>query len=70
VNAAAIPRIRRVRPCAAFVGGRGKWCLECLWRERFHVPRFQQTYCSQCGGAFGPGNYGYSHCEDHQKGGR
>jgi hypothetical protein len=27
--------------------------------------RFQKTYCSQCGGEFGPGDNGYSHCEDH-----
>lgn len=29
-------------------------------------PRFDKTYCSQCGGEFGPGNHGYSHCEDHK----
>lgn len=28
-------------------------------------PRFVRTYCSQCGGEFGPGEHGYSHCEDH-----
>lgn len=28
--------------------------------------RFDETYCSQCGGAFGPGNSGFSHCTDHQ----
>lgn len=27
--------------------------------------RFPETYCSQCGGEFGPGNAGYSHCIDH-----
>lgn len=27
--------------------------------------RFQQVYCSQCGGSFGPGNAGFSHCSDH-----
>jgi len=30
------------------------------------APRFAKTYCSQCGGEFGPGNSGYSHCEDHR----
>jgi hypothetical protein len=30
-------------------------------------PRFDKTYCSQCGGEFGPGNSGYSHCQDHRK---
>jgi hypothetical protein len=27
--------------------------------------KFQRTYCSQCGAEFGPGDHGYSHCEDH-----
>jgi hypothetical protein len=30
-------------------------------------PRFDKTYCSQCGAEFGPGNSGYSHCQDHPK---
>lgn len=29
------------------------------------APRFQQTHCSQCGLAQGPGNSGLSHCSDH-----
>jgi len=28
--------------------------------------KFANTYCSQCGREFGPGNSGYSHCIDHQ----
>ena len=27
--------------------------------------KFQQTFCSSCGREFGPGNHGFSHCEDH-----
>lgn len=27
---------------------------------------FPKTYCSNCGGEFGPGYYGYSHCVDHR----
>lgn len=27
--------------------------------------RFSVTYCSQCGGEFGPGDQGFSHCSDH-----
>jgi hypothetical protein len=27
--------------------------------------RFEKTYCSSCGGEFGPGEHGYSHCSDH-----
>lgn len=29
--------------------------------------RFPNTYCSQCGREFGPGDHGYSHCSDHTK---
>ena len=28
--------------------------------------RFEKTFCSQCGGEFGPGDSGYSHCQDHR----
>lgn len=29
-------------------------------------PRFAKTYCSQCGQEFGPGDSGYSHCDQHE----
>ncbi len=29
------------------------------------MPRFENVSCSQCGEAFGPGDNGFSHCEDH-----
>lgn len=32
----------------------------------FMPPRFTETYCSQCGQTFGPGNHGYSHCSEHK----
>lgn len=28
---------------------------------------FAETFCSQCGGAFGPGDSGYSHCDQHRR---
>ncbi len=28
-------------------------------------PRFANVYCSQCGSDFGPGDNGYSSCDDH-----
>lgn len=31
-----------------------------------YKPKHQVTSCSQCGRDFGPGDAGYSHCEDHQ----
>lgn len=27
--------------------------------------RFQNVFCSQCGQDFGPGEHGFSHCENH-----
>lgn len=29
-------------------------------------PRFANTYCSQCGSDFGPGENGFSRCGDHR----
>ena len=29
------------------------------------MPRFDKTYCSQCGGEFGPRDSGFSHCDQH-----
>ena len=28
--------------------------------------KFSKTFCSQCGGEFGPRNSGFSHCADHK----
>lgn len=28
-------------------------------------PRFENVGCSQCGRSFGPGDHGFSHCENH-----
>lgn len=33
--------------------------------EESMEPRYKEVYCSQCGKEFGPGDCGYSHCEDH-----
>ena len=32
-----------------------------------HPFKFENVSCSQCGQDFGPGDHGYSHCEDHRK---
>jgi hypothetical protein len=32
------------------------------------MAKFERTSCSQCGQDFGPGDCGYSHCQDHEKG--
>jgi hypothetical protein len=29
------------------------------------MPKFEKTYCSQCGGEFGPSDSGFSHCSTH-----
>lgn len=34
-------------------------------KESGTAPRFPKTFCSQCGGEFGPGDSGFSHCQDH-----
>lgn len=31
------------------------------------MPKFEQTFCSSCGEAFGPGDSGYSHCDQHKE---
>ncbi len=28
-------------------------------------PKFAETWCSNCGRKFGPGDHGYSHCDQH-----
>jgi hypothetical protein len=35
-------------------------------QEKESSPRYAETFCSQCGGAFGPGDSGFSHCEHHK----
>lgn len=36
--------------------------------ESAKIPNYKypKTFCSQCGGEFGPGNNGFSHCESHR----
>lgn len=29
--------------------------------------KYEKTFCSQCGGEFGPGEHGFSSCADHMK---
>jgi hypothetical protein len=36
------------------------------WAAR-KAPKFAVTYCSQCGEEFGPGDSGFSHCDQHPK---
>jgi hypothetical protein len=41
------------------------------WRRRAKLelersaPKYQKTWCSQCGLELGPGDHGVSHCQDH-----
>lgn len=57
--------------CDEYVHYNTQWAWE-AWQARAALgvaacvaPRFDKTYCSQCGGEFGPGDQGYSHCKDH-----
>ena len=34
--------------------------------EDTNQPKFQETFCSNCGKGFGPGDHGFSHCENHK----
>lgn len=39
-------------------------------RRRLRIsnqPRFEQVFCSRCGGSFGPGDEGFSSCADHKQ---
>ena len=38
-----------------------------IWEPDAPKPRFSETFCSQCGAAFGPGDSGFSHCGDHRR---
>ena len=35
-------------------------------KKAVRTPRFPETFCSQCGKGFGPGDSGYSHCHQHK----
>lgn len=44
-----------------------KQLIDDAWeKHKANTPRFNKTYCSQCGQEFGPGDHGYSHCESHK----
>jgi len=38
---------------------------EMLTATERRKPKFERTYCSSCGGEFGPRDSGFSHCSDH-----
>lgn len=35
--------------------------------KKWESAKFANVYCSQCGADFGPGDHGYSHCENHKR---
>lgn len=35
-------------------------------KDRNDMPMFSNVYCSNCGREFGPGDHGFSHCENHK----
>lgn len=46
-----------------------KFCANCAKTIHAH-PSFANTWCSQCGNGFGPGNHGYSACDEHRRNGK
>lgn len=47
-----------------------KWPKETWFQKRrrfLSLPKFDNVFCSQCGQDFGPGDHGYSHCQDHRR---
>lgn len=59
---------RWIAELAPLYCARGLFTNKSLTPDSFTVqpPRYQNVSCSQCGGKFGPGDAGYSHCKDHQ----
>lgn len=62
------------KPCACGES----WCFACQKRERAEfearqpmlfdssaAPRYGNVSCSQCGADFGPGDFGFSMCSEH-----
>lgn len=43
-----------------------KLALDAIPAQEKSAPRFPNVTCSQCGGEFGPGDHGFSHCENHR----
>jgi len=37
-----------------------------IWDALIPQYKFPVVTCSQCGGEFGPGDHGFSHCENHK----
>jgi hypothetical protein len=40
--------------------------LRQLARRGLKRPRYDKTFCSNCGREFGPGDHGFSHCDSHE----
>ena len=67
-------RIKKVKPLSSefeneYEDARYTWPYRWDMLRMFieSICKFQNTFCSQCGKEFGPGDSGYSHCKDHEK---
>lgn len=54
----ANPRINQFSALAGWMA-----CARATVKER--RPRYANVSCSNCGREFGPGDHGFSHCENH-----
>lgn len=71
VKPASQVTIRRVTVTCDDVVGKGETWREAVDDAAARIAeengfKFMKTFCSHCGGEFGPGNHGFSRCEDHR----
>lgn len=69
LEAMRLKRERREAAERASAEALRKWRMPTMltrWMAQQKTPRFQMTYCSQCGAELGPGDAGVSHCADHR----
>lgn len=68
MRAELVAMIERIDALIFATPNAGDTAHECVVaiRERAALnPRFANVSCSQCGRDFGPGDHGFSHCENH-----
>jgi len=59
--------IIRCHECGELDASKSRTCQGCRadYRASEGLPRYEAVFCSDCGGGFGPGDHGFSHCGSH-----